>query len=78
MDATQAKCTECDEPDEGRGFGVCFRHRLLSAGINGMAAFAQQRELGLTGRQIGKDTYDRFVKEKGYPPVRVDGQGESW
>lgn len=43
-----------------------------------MAAFAQQRELGLTGRQIGKDTYDRFVKEKGYPPVRVDGQGESW
>jgi hypothetical protein len=79
--ATQAKtCSSdgCDAPDEGRGYGVCFRHRLLSAGLTGMVAFKAQREFGKTGREIGKETYDRFVKAKGYPPVRADGQGEAW
>jgi hypothetical protein len=43
-----------------------------------MVALKHLREYGKTGRELGKETYDRFLKEKGYPPVRVDGQGEAW
>jgi hypothetical protein len=57
---------------------VCFRHRLLSAGVTGMVALKAQREYGKTGREIGKENVERFRKEKGYDPVRADGKDRWW
>ncbi len=46
------------------------------AGIrfNGLAGFKQFRKNGFTERAMIRESNERFEKEKGYPPVRVDGR----
>lgn len=54
---------DCTQPDEGRGYGVCFRHRLMSVGVGGtLRRLASDRENNTTQQGIKKDMFRRAAE----------------
>lgn len=50
----------CNSPDEGKGYGVCFRCRLLSVGVGGtLRRLASDRENNTTQQGIKRDMFKR-------------------
>ena len=53
----------CDSLDEGRGYGVCFRHRLLSVGVGAtIRRLASDRENNVTQQGIKRDMFKRAAQ----------------
>lgn len=59
-------CVACDKVVEPEPFEPS---KLDSVKINGLYAFARQRDYGKTGREMARENRETFRKEKGYDPV---------
>lgn len=62
----------CNKPLDRQG--VCFLHRIKSLNFNGMYALKDQRESGMTARQMQREV-EEDCKEAG---IEIQPRGKCW
>jgi hypothetical protein len=76
VEAPLCQVEGCADVDEGRGFDVCFRHRLLSVSVSGsIRKLASDRENNVTQQGMKKDMFKRAA-QNGHE-IRKAGSGPS-
>lgn len=76
VEAPVCQVDGCDSPDEGRGYDVCFRHRLLSVSVSGtLRKLASDRDNNVTQQGMKKDMFKRAA-QNGHE-IRKAGSGPS-